>query len=124
MAFAGEKDGFVMALETLHHSSEDDLLNQVSALTKERGINELIIGLPRLPQGEEGSQAQKITMLAARLEKDLSLKVTLIDERYTSMTRENGVDPDARAACALLSVVVDQRKHRNEESAGRADGGN
>jgi len=109
VAFAEEKSGFVMALNTLQHRSEEDLVKQVSAIVKARGITELIVGLPRLPQGEEGSQATKARATALLLEQELSLKVTLLDERYTSMTREEGVDPDAQAACSLLSVVLDQR---------------
>ncbi|MDD5055876.1 MAG: Holliday junction resolvase RuvX [Candidatus Peribacteraceae bacterium] len=115
VAFAEVKAGFVMALDTLRHASEESLLDQVGSLVKQRGITELIIGLPRLPQGGEGSQAGKIRMLAAQLETELSLKVTLVDERYTSMTREKGIDPDAQAACALLSVVLDQRKREEEK---------
>lgn len=117
VAFADEKSGFVMALETLRHNSEDSLLDQVNALVKRRGISELIIGLPRLPQGGDGSQARKISMLAERLERELSLKVILVDERYTSFPREKGIDTDAQAACALLSVVLDQRKHAEQKGS-------
>lgn len=98
-----------MALDTIHHKTPEELFASIGTLIAQRGIGELIIGLPRLPQGEEGSQAQKIRTLASDIERRFSINITLMDERYTSFTQEKEIDPDAQAACELLSVVLDQR---------------
>ncbi len=110
VAFADEKAGFVMALDTIHHKTPEELFTSIGALITTRGIAELIIGLPRLPQGEEGSQAEKIRGLVTEMKKRFSIKITLMDERYTSFTQQKGIDSDAQAACSLLSVLLDQRK--------------
>lgn len=110
VAFADTKAGFVMALDTVTHSSVDEQVKKISELVKAKNVSEIILGLPRLPQGEEGSQARLVRSLAETLQKTLSIPITLIDERYSTRGAERGVDPDAKAACEMLSVVLDQRK--------------
>lgn len=110
VAFADTKAGFVMALDTIHHTSAEELVDRIVQLVKQRKVDEVIIGLPRLPQGDEGKQAILVRELAEVLRKTLQIPVTLIDERYSTFASEGGTDPDAAAACSMLSVIVDQRK--------------
>ncbi|MBP9850657.1 MAG: Holliday junction resolvase RuvX [Candidatus Peribacteraceae bacterium] len=110
VAFADTKAGFVMALDTIKHKTPEELVVRITELAKAKNASEIIMGLPRLPQGEEGRQAGLVRELAAALEKALGIPVQLIDERYSSQGGAHGTDPDAKAACEMLSVVLDQRK--------------
>jgi putative Holliday junction resolvase len=110
IAFADTKAGFVMALDTIRHQSPDELVTRITELAHQKHASELIIGLPRLPQGEEGSQAALVRTIAEKLKNALNLPITLIDERFSTYGVQPGTDPDAKAACEMLSVVLDQRK--------------
>ena len=112
VAFADTKAGFVMALDTISHRNVEELVTRISELANSKHVAELIIGLPRLPQGEEGKQAGLVRELVELLKIALGLPVTLIDERYSTHGTSPGMDPDAKAACEMLSVVVDQRKNQ------------
>lgn len=109
VAFADTKAGFVMALDTIRHATPEELVLRIVELAKAKNAAEIIIGLPRLPQGEEGKQAGLVRELVEMLKKALGLPITLIDERYSTQGSA-GTDPDAKAACDMLSVVLDQRK--------------
>ncbi len=113
VAFADTKAGFVMALDTIRHRSIEELVNRIVLLAKQRNASEIVIGLPCLPQGDEGKQAVLVRELAEILKKTLGLPVTLIDERYSTYGTQPGTDPDAKAACEILSVVIDQRRKKN-----------
>lgn len=110
VAFADTKAGFVMALDTIKHTTPEELVTKISELAQSKNASEIIMGLPRLPQGEEGKQAGLVRELAVMLEKALGIPVQLVDERYSSQGVLRGQDPDAKAACEMLSVVLDQRK--------------
>ena len=112
VAFADESSGYIIALDTVRHHTEQELIDAVIPIVQHRTIAELIIGLPRLPQGEEGSQAMVARNIGEALSQSLSIPVMYVDERFTSMNRVKGTDPDAQAACTLLSIVLDQRKKR------------
>lgn len=99
-----------MALDTIRHKTAEELVTRITELATAKHASEIIIGLPRLPQGEEGKQAHLVRDLAALLQKALDLPITLIDERYSTHGAAPGTDPDAKAACEMLSVVLDQRK--------------
>ncbi len=109
-ALADTNAGFVIALDTIHHASPEELGTCIAVLAREKHVSEIIIGLPRLPQGDEGKQALLVRELVTILTENLSQKITLIDERFTSHGATRGMDPDAKAACEMLSVVLDQRK--------------
>jgi RNase H-fold protein (predicted Holliday junction resolvase) len=67
-------------------------------------VDRLIIGLPLLPSGKEGAQAQHVRGIAETLEKS-GIAVTLLDERYSS-PRTKSADPDAAAALNLLQTIT------------------
>jgi len=113
VAYADTDIGIPMPLATLHHKSPQEFLAQVLALTTQRGIEHIIVGLPRLPSGEEGSQAEEVRKYAFFL-LEKGLKVTFIDERYTTpRSTQSGSerrkstdkqDVDAVAACEILRM--------------------
>ena len=111
VAFLDTDTGIPLPLDTIHHSSSEELLKRVDEIAKARSIDRLIIGLPLLLSGEEGSQSGYVRDVAAALGKH-GWQIAFVDERYTTDRKGKGsrgdseksieYDRDAAAACALL----------------------
>ena len=76
----------LMAGETLVLPSwnHEKLLGEVAALARSRGVEQVVLGLPRNMDGSEGPRAEKSRAFAAELEA-LGLAVTFVDERRTTV---------------------------------------
>lgn len=111
VAFGDTKSGIVVALDTFHCSTATELATKVERLVQEKKIDSLVIGLPLLLSGEEGEQSGLIRDAADVIKKLVAIPVEFIDERYTTKTSTGGPksDPDAFAACAILTVKMDQK---------------
>lgn len=101
VALLDPRVGFPMPLDTIQHKDIDALREQVFAIIAQREITDIIVGLPLLPSGAVGSQAQMATDFAASL-REKGLNVTMRDERYTTSKRAS-FDGDAAAAMTLLA---------------------
>jgi putative Holliday junction resolvase len=109
VAYGDDETGIPLPLETIKHTSEEELITSIQKLCSERNVDLVLVGLPLLPSGDEGSQSSYVHSMVEKLI-ELGLKVELIDERYTS-PRKGGsdsqkTDPDAAAACAILAVKL------------------
>lgn len=100
VAFLDEDIQIPLPLETLHHNSVSSLLEQLATLIAERHIDQLIVGLPLLPSGEEGAQSTLVRSIAEQMQ-SRGWHVSFKDERYTT-PRGKSADPDAIAALNLL----------------------
>lgn len=111
VAFADTVSGFIVALDTISHKDIQELCTKLKGIIEAKKISELIIGLPRLLDGTEGSQSEIVRGFAEVLETTFMLPVTFIDERFSSMdaTKKSA---DAKAACSILEVVISQRKNQ------------
>ena len=100
-----------LALDTFHHTSEDELIAHVIHLVRERTIEKIVIGLPLLPSGEEGAQVEFVRGIGDKLS-SLDCSVEYIDERYSTPTFRDSVsrevDPDSASACQILQVYCDR----------------
>lgn len=112
VAFLDDAVGIPLPLPTIHHESNQELLASVRSIVRERSIDRLVIGLPLLPSGTEGSQAVHVRGVAAELQ-ELGLPLECIDERYTTHRRGHvrrapplPADTDAAAACSLLELFI------------------
>ena len=106
VAFADSDDDILISLATIEHASQEELLESVCLLVKERNIDEVIVGLPLLLSGKEGSQAEIVQNFAQKLSQ-AKIPCSFIDERYTT-PKSAQFDPDSAAACAILSIILDR----------------
>ena len=106
VAFAECPTGIPLVLPTLHHESARDFLAQVAELVRMRRIDHIVVGLPLLSSGKEGRQARCVRALLPSLAL-LGVCVSILDERY-STSHHFSQDPDAVAACSLLTVFIDR----------------
>jgi putative Holliday junction resolvase len=100
-------------LESISDPSSEQGLAEIARLVAERGVEEVVVGLPVSLSGEEGAQAAEAREFAARLEARLDVPVTTFDERYTTALarRTPGRLPeDSRAAAHLLESYLSARR--------------
>ena len=62
----------------------EKLLEELDRLIKERGVERLVLGLPRNMDGTEGARAEKCRAFGAKLE-ERGYPVTFADERRTTV---------------------------------------
>jgi len=85
----------------------------IRAITQREAIVGIVVGLARLPSGDEGDAARMARRLGERLRKSLSLPVEYEDEALTSQHAEQlaGTDrpSDDVAASLILQQFLDRR---------------
>lgn len=103
-----------IALDTLTHESSEEFFLKVKKICDERMIQQIVIGLPLLPSGEEGEQARVVRDYASALS-PLSLPIHFVDERYSSVgtierqSKHEAVhvaDDNAASAVRILGVFL------------------
>lgn len=104
MAYADDADGILFSLETLLHMTDEQLVSGILAVVSAKKVDQVIVGLPLLPSGEEGSQSRHVRSIGDALLQN-GLSVRYIDERYSTNSSADG-DNDSAAACSILSVIL------------------
>lgn len=97
----------VLPLDTITHTSFDDLLREVESIVRARRIDHVFLGLPLLPSGKEGAQGTLVRQFEALL-RNLNIPSSFIDERYTT-PRTGESDGNAAAACSILQNAISSR---------------
>ena len=112
-----ENVGFVVPLPTINHKSNEEFMHAVQTLITDRKIDRIIVGLPFLLSGKEGSQAALVQKRVKDVE-TLGIPISLVDERYSSRQTStathpkkgrdrSAVDPNAMAAIAILEAFIE-----------------
>ncbi|MBI3618494.1 Holliday junction resolvase RuvX [Candidatus Peregrinibacteria bacterium] len=117
IAYGDDVAKIPLPLPTIHHRNTSELIASVSELLGKRNIDAIVVGLPLLPSGEEGSQARSVRECIPFLLAQ-GLPVTTIDERFTSASsrpQTSGIpaknyDGDSAAACAILQSFLDRKE--------------
>jgi putative holliday junction resolvase len=93
----------------------------LGSLLRERGITEVVLGLPLNMDGSSGQKAKDVEAFALRIRSEFGLPVHLVDERLTSYEAESTIPPskrrdirkaglvDSRAATIILQDYLDGR---------------
>ena len=71
--------------ETIDSRSEDVVVERLKQYIADYKVEELVLGYPKNMNGTLGVRAEKSEALAERLRKETGLKVTLWDERRTTV---------------------------------------
>ena len=69
----------------IHSRRMDKTLEEIVKLVKNQDVGELVVGLPRNMDGSEGPRAELCREFAGKLEEATGLKVTMWDERRTTV---------------------------------------
>ena len=84
LAVSDEQRKIVTPIETLERVNRRSVLSRLRTIARERGVLQLVVGLPLRLDGTAGEMAEEARAFAGRLEKGLHLPVALVDERLTS----------------------------------------
>jgi putative Holliday junction resolvase len=122
LAVSDELGIIARSLPPFRRSCIEDDLSALQALAAERGVGEIVIGLPRRMDDSLGPEAAKVEEFASLLKERLGLPVHLVDERMSSayahrlMTQAGVPTPRKRkkehgfAAQIILRLFLDRRK--------------
>jgi putative Holliday junction resolvase len=115
VAVSDETGTLATPLQTIERVGSAAGMAALLAIAERPGL--IVVGLPRTPSGERGSQAGASVAFAGRLRARVEVPVELEDERYTTTiaqrtSRSKASGLDARAAAVLLQSVLDRRAGR------------
>ncbi len=133
LAIADAETGMPRPLLTLERINRNEDMRRLRELAREHGVRQLVVGLPLRLDGTRGEMAEEATRFAARLRKQLSLPVDMLDERLTSWEAERLLEEqsgrvlheakthskgarhtrasvDAVAAAVILKEYLEQRR--------------
>ncbi len=122
LALSDETGSFAHPLRTVPAGEAKATLEALVSVIAETAVELVVIGLPLMMNGEEGGAARKARAFASRLEQRVTVKVTLWDERLTTvsaerMLRDSGVKAkdqkpiiDQAAATVLLQCYLDAQR--------------
>ncbi len=101
----------------------EKLLDKIVELASKEQIDEIVLGYPKNMDGSLGSQAEKCESFADKLRERTGLKVTLWDERRTTVaahdilrsngrkTKKHRKNVDAVAASLILQSYLDSKRN-------------
>lgn len=112
---------FVVPVGTIERTSDARAAAALRDAAREREVERIVVGLPRLPDGTEGPRARRARSFADRLGTASGLPVDLFDEALTTVAAEESLREagagrsrrsaglDAEAAAALLRDYLADR---------------
>jgi putative Holliday junction resolvase len=89
LAVGNSITGSSQALAPIAADNDDARFVMISAQIKEWAPDQLVLGLPRHPDGAEHAMTAKARRFGSQLQGRFGLPVAWVDERYTSAVLEN-----------------------------------
>lgn len=117
-------------VETITRKEENKLrqtLARIEQIIVEQEVTEIVVGLPKMMDNSEGERAKACKEFAEKLERRTGLKVTMWDERLTTVSAEkslieSGVRRENRkavidqiAAVFILQGYLDYKAMKKED---------
>ena len=94
------------ALKIIQEKNQDEKFKAIEALIQEWQPQLLVVGLPTHPDGAEHEMTLKAKRFGNQLHGRFQKEVVWVDERYTSVSVQDG--NDALAAQLILQQYLDQ----------------
>tara|TARA_X000000368_G_C22885744_1_gene647351 strand:+ start:31 stop:501 length:471 start_codon:yes stop_codon:yes gene_type:complete len=119
LAVCDENKKVATPLKVLQKSKFKDLLDQINQVIKENNVKGIIVGNPINMDGTLGKSSQSANDFAKNLSKDITIPITMWDERLSSegsfkITKELGTNVtnrvnklDKNAAAFMLQGAID-----------------
>lgn len=89
-------------LMTLVRQSDDETVRQIAQLVSKLRVTQIVVGLPRRTDAQEGEMERKVKAFAEKLRQAISVPVVLFDERFTTRIAEQ----------VLLEADLSRRKRK------------
>lgn len=116
-------------LETVPAANLDQAAARIAEIVEERGIQDLVLGLPLHVNGEEGTAVEGVRCFAAQLRKLIPNSVSFheVDERFTTQMAMEKLHQAGRTAkdskgiidqAAAIEILQQWLDHRTDSSIG------
>jgi len=89
-------------LMTLTRRSDEEAIQQIAQLVSKLKVKQIVVGLPRRTDAQEGEMERKVKAFAEKLKQAVSVPVALFDERFTTRIAEQ----------VLLEADLSRRKRK------------
>ena len=122
IAFSDLLCSIVGSTTVIHSRRPEKTLEEIGKLCKENEVGEIVMGLPKNMDGTEGPRAELCREFAGKVQEVTGLKVTLWDERRTTVEAHNILSQhnyhgkkrkntvDAVAASLILEGYLNSKK--------------
>jgi putative holliday junction resolvase len=104
----GDELGVATPLPALIDADAEKRWAELGRIIRQRRITDLVLGYPLNMDETEGFKAKEVDAFAARLKKEFSLPVHLVDERLTSYEAESSI-PKSKRREVRASGLIDSR---------------
>jgi len=94
LALAESADAAPQPLGTLDRVNRNEDMRRLRELARDYGVRQIVVGLPLRLDGSAGDMAEEARRFAARVGKQISLPVQLVDERLTSWEAERVMEDE------------------------------
>ena len=84
LAIADAETRLAKPLATLERINRNEDMRRLRELARERGVTQIIVGLPLRLDGSHGQMAEEVSRFAERVRKQIGVPVEMVDERLTS----------------------------------------
>jgi putative Holliday junction resolvase len=85
--------------------AQGQLTERIAALVRERGVDTVVVGMPRNMDGSHGPAAEKTRVFVEALRKLIDVPVLTWDERLTTVSAQRALQEAGRKAKDQKSVV-------------------
>jgi putative holliday junction resolvase len=127
IAVSDSRGRIALAVGTHVEGRDGSLLQRLRALADAHGATGVVIGWPLRTDGSEGDMTDRVRRFAGRVEADLGLPVTLLDERFSSQEADRWIrlrgrpatreERDTVAAQLILQTHLDRLATAAEEES-------
>lgn len=88
LAIADSNARMAQPLCTFERVNRNEDMRRLRELVRERGVKQIVVGLPLRLDGTRGEMAEEVERFAQRVRKQIGVPVEMVDERLTSWEAE------------------------------------
>ncbi len=131
LAISDAEGEFAFPAGTLERKGGTKDFEALATLMQERGVEQVVIGLPLRMSGAAGPEVDRVRSFAAELQQRTGVPVAFIDERLTSAEAERALRAtggsgskrrkkvDTVAASIILRSYLEQQRHARLREASK-----
>ena len=116
MALSDPQGILASPLAIIRRTQNEADIEAICQLAKDKGVAQIVVGLPRKMNGNIGAQAQKVQAFIGEFQTGTEIPVVFRDERLTTVSAKRllreigkkGADDDAVAAALILQSYLDE----------------
>lgn len=107
LAISDAEDKIALPAGTLESKGRKQDLAAIASMARERGVGGVVVGLPIHMSGREGPEAEAARRFAAEIGEALSVPVTLLDERWTTVEADRALQEGGRRSRKKRKAAID-----------------